>query len=75
MSRVETSKTTGQVDVVPREVLERVAGELRRHGVRARVRPDYRGIPDLYIDYDDMGLLDKLCDEKKLSKEAEELLC
>ena len=75
VSRVETSKATGQVDVVPREVLERVAGELRRHGVRARARPDYRSIPDLYILEDDAELLDKLCDEKRLSKEAEELLC
>jgi len=75
VNRVETSKATGQVGVVPRGVLERVAGELRRHGIRARVRLDWRGIPDLYILEDDAELLSKLCNEKKLGKEAEELLC
>ena len=74
MSRMETGRIEA-MDVVPVEVLERVAEELRRHGVRARVRPDYRGIPDIYILEDDAELLDRLCDEGRLSREARELLC
>jgi len=74
VSRAEAARSI-MGDVVPLEVLERVAEELRRHGVRARVRPDWRGVPDLYILEDDAGLLDKLCDEGRLSKTAEELLC
>ena len=60
---------------VPRKVLERVAVELRRHGVRARVRRDWRGVLDLYILEDDAPLLDRLCDEGRLSRVAEELVC
>ncbi len=73
MSRAEP-KTVAE-DVVPLSVLERVAEELRRHGVRARIMPDYQGIPDLYIWEEDNELLDKLCDEGRLSREAQELLC
>ncbi|WP_156327997.1 hypothetical protein [Pyrodictium delaneyi] len=74
MSRAEATKSTVG-DTVPMEVLERVAGELRRFGVRVYVMPDPRGVPDLYIREEDNALLDRLCDEKKLSKAAEELLC
>jgi len=37
--------------------------------------PDYRGIPDLYIREEDNELLDQLCGEGRLSREAQELLC
>ena len=70
-----SSRAEKAVSTVPREVLEKVAGELRRHGVRARVRGDWRGVPDLYILEDDAPLLDRLCDEGRLSKAAEELVC
>lgn len=59
----------------PSRILARVAEELRRHGVRALVMPDYQGVPELYIREDDAALLDKLCDESRLSREARELLC
>ena len=72
MSRAEPKAAE---DVVPLSVLERVAEELRRHGVRARIMPDYRGIPDLYIWEEDNELLDRLCGEGRLSREAQELLC
>ena len=72
MSRAEPKAAE---DVVPLSVLERVAEELRRHGVRARIMPDYRGIPDLYIREEDNELLDQLCGEGRLSREAQELLC
>jgi len=74
LSRAEAARST-MGDVVPLEVLERVAEELRRHGVRARVRPDWRGVPDVYIDYDDLDRLFQLCDREVLSREARELLC
>lgn len=60
---------------MPLEVLERVARELRRHGVRIHIMPDPRGTPDLYIREEDNSLLDKLCDESRLSRVAGELLC
>ena len=54
--------------------MEEVVKELRSKGIRARIREGPGG-PDIYIDYDDMELLDKLCDEKKLSKKAYKLMC
>jgi hypothetical protein len=74
MARVDIARDTGE-EAVPLEILQKVAEELRRHGVRARIRPDYRGIPDLYILEDDAALLDKLCEEGKLSEAARRLLC
>ena len=62
-------------DVVSVEVLERVAEELRRYGVRARVRRDPRGVPDLYVDFRDLDRLFRLCEGGRLSREAWELLC
>jgi len=78
VSRAETAGSTAKSaleNMVPLEVLERVAKELRRHGIRAYIMPDYRGIPDLYIREEDNTLLDKLCDGGQLSREARELLC
>ena len=77
MAGAETVENLAEAveDMVPLEVLERVVGELRRHGVRARVRPDWRGIPDIYIDFDDLDELFDLCDRGVLSREAQRLLC
>ncbi len=69
------AKETAAADIVPPEVLKRVYEELRRHGIRARIRTDLRGVPDLYIDYDHISLLDKLCEKGVLSEEAREILC
>ncbi len=75
MDSLRADRARAEEDVVPVEVLIRVVEELRRYGVRARVRPDYRGVPDIYIDYDDLDRLFQLCDRGILSREARELLC
>ncbi|BEP17377.1 hypothetical protein PYJP_07290 [Pyrofollis japonicus] len=74
MAHVDVARNTVE-EIVPQEVLQRIMEELRRHGVRARVRLNHRGTPDIYIDYDDLDKLFQLCDRGVLSKEARELLC
>ena len=56
-------------------ILERVVEELRIHGVDADVARDPQGSYDIYIDYEDLDVLDRLCAEKRLSPEAEKLVC
>ena len=59
----------------PLEALKAAVEELRRHGIRARIRPDHRGMPEIYIDYDDLDAVDRLCAEGRLSETAKRLLC
>jgi hypothetical protein len=70
-----TSMPSSAVEATSLEVLQRIAEELRRHGIRARVRLDWRGTLDLYVLEEDAALLDRLCDEGRLSEEARRLLC
>ena len=72
MSRVEPRAESGMTSL---DALERVARELRSHGVYAEVAKDPLGRYDIYIDPSDEDKLDKLCSEKRLSPEAEKLLC
>jgi len=72
LSRIEPKAAGG---VTPLRVLERVAEELRRHGIDADVARDPLGRYDIYVGFDDIDKLDRLCSEKKLSPEAEKLLC
>ena len=70
MSRAEAQAAKDAV-----RILERVVEELRVHGVNADIARDPRGGYDIYIDYEDLDVLDRLCAERRLSPEAEELLC
>lgn len=54
--------------------MKEVVKELRSKGVRALIWKGPGG-PDIYILEDDAELLNKLCDEKKLSDKAYKLMC
>ena len=61
MSRAEARHAVE--GAVQREVLERVAEELRHHGIEADVARDPMGVYDVYIGLDDVDKLDRRCRE------------
>ena len=70
------ARQVGQaLEGLSRELLVEVVEELRRHGIRAELVRDPLGRYDVYIDVGDLDKLDRLCDEKSISPEAEKLLC
>jgi len=74
LSRAETEGTLESE--ATRRGLQGIVEELRRHGIHADVERDpLRGGSDIYIDLNDLDKLDRLCSEKRLSPEAQRLLC
>ena len=71
----DTLQARSAAEGEPLEALRAAVEELRRHGVRAHIRLDHRGKPEIYIDYEDLDIVDKLCAERRLSGTTERLLC